>query len=197
AREVALEQGLEHQNQRIALHAFQLLLKDVARDPVLLYEWNAHSFSLFGKKVSDTSFFKGRLTPFFGRPTPFGSPYPSVPVRSSIASRKLRRMCAHSILNHGVNRSGALLSSASSASMPTQRQSATSLTLASTRPSKRPYSAKQYSCSAPRAPYCAWYWNLYRHSSGHVNPSSCSSRRETACSSCSPQRGCEQHVFDQ
>src|SRR5690606_28345895 len=46
AGEVALEQRLEHQDQRIALHALQLLLEDVARYPVRLYEWNAHSFSL-------------------------------------------------------------------------------------------------------------------------------------------------------
>src|SRR5690606_34203015 len=59
AREVALEQGLEHQHQRIALHALQLLLQDVARDPVLLYEWNAHSFSFIRQKVSDTFVGKG------------------------------------------------------------------------------------------------------------------------------------------
>src|SRR5690606_24692567 len=38
AREVALKQGLEHQDQRIALVPLQLLLEDVARDPETLYE---------------------------------------------------------------------------------------------------------------------------------------------------------------
>src|SRR5690606_34879494 len=65
AREVALKQGLEHQDQRIALIPLQLLLEDVARDPETLYEWNAHSFSLFRKKVPDAILLgEGRLTRF-------------------------------------------------------------------------------------------------------------------------------------
>src|SRR5690606_33818118 len=46
ASEIALEERLEHQHERIALIALELLLEDVARYPVLLYEWNAHAFSL-------------------------------------------------------------------------------------------------------------------------------------------------------
>jgi len=43
-------------------------------------------------------------------------------------------MCTHSILNHGVNVSGALSSSSSSSSTPTNRHATISLTFASTGP---------------------------------------------------------------
>src|SRR4029077_20686465 len=45
AREVALEQRLEHQHERIALVALELLLEDVARDAVSLNQRDSHRLS--------------------------------------------------------------------------------------------------------------------------------------------------------
>src|SRR5690606_8341555 len=44
--QIALEQRLKHQHERIPFVALELLLDDVARYPILLYERNAHGFSL-------------------------------------------------------------------------------------------------------------------------------------------------------
>ena len=42
AGQIAAEQRLQHQHQRIALDAFQTLADDVAAHPGLLYQGNAH-----------------------------------------------------------------------------------------------------------------------------------------------------------
>ncbi len=45
AGKVAAEQRLEHQHQRIALAAHQLLLEQIGADAHFLEEWNAHSLT--------------------------------------------------------------------------------------------------------------------------------------------------------
>jgi hypothetical protein len=45
AGEIALEQRLEHQHERIALVAFELLLEDVPRDAIRLNDRDTHSNS--------------------------------------------------------------------------------------------------------------------------------------------------------
>src|SRR5262249_5145413 len=53
AGEIALEQRLEHQHERIALIALELLLEDVARDAVGLNQRNTHRLSrLLSYRVS-------------------------------------------------------------------------------------------------------------------------------------------------
>src|SRR4029079_19357647 len=96
AREVALEQRLEHQHERIALVALELLLEDVACDAVVLYQPDSHRLS--------------RLLSYRAQP--------SVPVLASIPSRKWVLMCTHSILNHGATVSGEDVSSLSRHSTP-------------------------------------------------------------------------------
>src|SRR5690606_42009436 len=126
---------------RIRLVALERLLEDVLGYPVALYEWDAHRVLLgvlsCQRDVLQVPVLRSLAFTEKGVRALF-SAQPSVPVRRSRVSRKLCRICAHSILNQGVNRSGEDSSSASRSVIPTHRQSAISLTLASTGPAYRP-----------------------------------------------------------